>query len=66
MIDQADTYTLLDEHIGGGSAISLRWPIYIVNNDSYSKGSHKWFLGPKLKAIGILYMRKESVSNLCL
>ena len=29
--------------------------------DSYSGGSHKWFLGPK--ETGILYMRKECIPN---
>ena len=32
-----------------------------LNCDSYSGGSHKWFLGPK--ETGILYMKKESVPN---
>ena len=32
-----------------------------INCDSYSGGSHKWFLGPK--ETGILYMKKECVPN---
>ena len=32
-----------------------------INCDSYSGGSHKWFLGPK--ETGILYMKEESVPN---
>ena len=43
MIDQADIYTLLDEHIGGTIAISLRWPIYIANNDSLELRGEKPF-----------------------
>ena len=32
-----------------------------INYDSYSGGSHKWFLGPK--ETGILYMKRECIPN---
>ena len=49
-------------HLDGAQAWgALKHDLKDIDCDSYSAGSHKWFLGPK--ETGILYMKRECVPN---
>ena len=49
-------------HVDGAQSWgAIKHDLKDMGCDSYSGGSHKWFLGPK--ETGILYMRKECIEN---
>ena len=49
-------------HVDGAQAWgSIKHDLKAMDCDSYSGGSHKWFLGPK--ETGMLYMKEECIPN---
>lgn len=49
-------------HVDGAQSWgAMKHDLQVMGCDSYSGGSHKWYVGPK--ECGILYMKKERVPN---